>query len=113
MKKFEFTFNNQNFSLPVIQGSEGEKAIDISKLRKKTSLITLDPGYANTGSCKSAITYMNGEKGILKYRGIDVKDLALNSTFKETAWLLIHGKLPHLPRTGNLFKSAHRVFAGS
>lgn len=93
-EKFEFTFDNQNFSLPIIQGTEGEKAIDISSLRKQTGLITLDPGYANTGSCKSAITFMNGEKGILKYRGIDVKDLALNSTFKETAWLLIHGQLP-------------------
>ncbi len=93
-ESIEFSFNNQRFTLPVIEGTQGEKAIDISQLRKKTGLITLDPGYANTGSCQSAITFMDGEKGILRYRGIDVKHLAARSTFKETAYLLIHGRLP-------------------
>jgi citrate synthase len=80
--------------LPVIVGSEGEKGIDISKLRQTTGLITLDPGFANTGSCTSAITFMDGEKGILRYRGIPVEDLAEHSIFTETAYLLINGKLP-------------------
>ena len=89
------TYNGQQIELPVVFGSEGEKAIDISKLRSETGFITLDPGYANTGSCLSAITYMDGEKGILRYRGIPVEQLAEHSTFKETAYLLINGKLPN------------------
>ena len=89
------TYNSQQIELPVVFGSEGEKAIDISKLRSETGFITLDPGYANTGSCLSAITYMDGEKGILRYRGIPVEQLAEHSTFKETAYLLINGKLPN------------------
>jgi len=89
------TYNGQAIELPVVSGSEGEKAIDISRLRSKTGFITLDPGYANTGSCLSAITYMDGEKGILRYRGIPVEQLAEHSTFKETAYLLINGKLPN------------------
>jgi citrate synthase len=80
--------------LPVIIGSEGEKAIDISSLRAETGFITLDPGYANTGSCLSAITFMDGEKGILRYRGIPVEQLAEHSSFKETVYLLINGRLP-------------------
>lgn len=89
------TYNGQEIKLPVIIGTEGEKAIDISSLRRDTGFITLDPGYANTGSCLSAITYMDGEQGILRYRGIPVDQLAENSTFKETAYLLINGKLPN------------------
>jgi citrate synthase len=85
---------DKEYQLPVIEGSEGEKAIDISKLRAQSGLITLDTGYANTGSCTSAITFMDGERGILRYRGIPVEQLAEQSTFKETAYLLIHGKLP-------------------
>ena len=81
--------------LPLVVGSEGEKAIDISGLRAETGLITLDSGYANTGSCLSAITFMDGEKGILRYRGIPVEQLAEYSTFKETAYLLINGRLPN------------------
>ena len=71
-----------------------ERAIDISKLRQETGLITLDYGYANTGSCFSSITFMDGEKGILRYRGIPVDQLAEHATFIETAYLLITGKLP-------------------
>jgi citrate synthase len=66
----------------------------VPKGRTTTGLITLDPGYANTGSCTSAITFMNGEKGILKYRGIPVEELAEKATFKETVYLLINGRLP-------------------
>ena len=89
------TYNGTEILLPVVTGSEGEKAIDISSLRAETGFITLDPGYGNTGSCLSAITFMDGEKGILRYRGIPVEQLAENATFKETAYLLINGKLPN------------------
>jgi citrate synthase len=87
-------YGDQVFELPVVEGTENEKAIDISELRRRTGLITLDPGLANTGSCTSAITYVDGEKGILRYRGIPVEELAARATFKETAYLLINGRLP-------------------
>ncbi|MEA3417639.1 MAG: citrate synthase [Thermodesulfobacteriota bacterium] len=90
----EITYEGKTYKLPVVEGSEGEKAINISTLRQKTGLITLDPGFANTGSCISSITYLDGEKGILRYRGIPVEDLARHSTFTETAYLLINGVLP-------------------
>jgi citrate synthase len=80
--------------LPLIEGSAGERAVDISKLRDQTGLITLDSGYGNTGSCKSAITFIDGEKGILRYRGIPIEELAEQSSFVETAFLIIYGKLP-------------------
>jgi citrate synthase len=88
------TYKGQTYQLPVVEGTEGEKGIDISKLRQKSGLITLDSGYANTGSCTSAITFMDGEKGILRYRGIPVEQLAKYSTFRETAFLLVRGYLP-------------------
>ncbi len=90
----KLTYGDNAYELPVIVGSEGEKAVDISKLRSQTGLITLDTGYANTGSCTSNITFMDGEKGILRYRGIPVEQLAEHSSFKETSYLLINGKLP-------------------
>ncbi len=90
----KLVIDGETFELPIIEGTEGEKAIDISRLRQETGLITLDPGYANTGSCQSSITFMNGEKGILRYRGIPVDQLAEHSTFVETAYLLINGELP-------------------
>lgn len=80
--------------LPVITGTEGEKAIDIRSLRAATGYITYDPGFGNTGSCKSTITFMDGEKGILRHRGIPIEDLAEHSTFVETAYLIVNGKLP-------------------
>ena len=86
--------DGKTYEMPIITGSEGERAIDISILRQETGLITLDPGYVNTGSCQSSITFMNGEKGILRYRGIPVEQLAEYSTFVETAYLLINGELP-------------------
>jgi citrate synthase len=87
-------YGDRDFQLPIVVGTEGEKAIDISKLRQDTGLITLDTGYANTGSCTSNITFMDGEAGILRYRGIPVEQLAERSSFKETAYLLINGRLP-------------------
>jgi citrate synthase len=99
-------FEGKIYEFPVLVGSEGEKAIDISNLRQMTGLITLDPGYANTGSCISDITFMDGEKGILRYRGIPVEELAEHSSFIETAYLLIIGRLPsrdELNQTSILF----------
>jgi len=90
----KIVFQGKTYEFPIVVGSEGEKAIDISQLRQKTGLITLDPGYANTGSCASSITFMDGEKGILRYRGIPVEQLAEQSSFIETAYLLINGRLP-------------------
>ena len=86
--------DGKTFELPIVTGSEGERAVDISRLREKTDFITLDHGYANTGTCQSSITFMDGEKGILSYRGIPVEQLAEHSTFVETAYLLINGELP-------------------
>jgi len=88
------TYQNKTIELPVIVGSEGEVAVDITRLRAETGIITMDPGYANTGSCTSSITFMDGEEGILRYRGIPVEELAENATFKETAYLLINGEPP-------------------
>jgi citrate synthase len=86
--------DGKTYELPLVQGTEGERAIDISRLRAETGLITLDPGYGNTGSCESAITYIDGEKGILRYRGIPIEQFEKNPNFVEVAWLLIFGKLP-------------------
>ena len=91
----KLVYGDQEFKLPLVEGSEGEKAVDISQLRAATGLVTLDPGYVNTGSCSSAITFMDGEKGILRYRGIPVEELAAKATFKETVYLLINGRLPN------------------
>ena len=90
----KIVFKGKTYEFPIVVGTEGEKAIDISNLRQMTGLITLDPGYANTGSCISSITFMDGEKGILRYRGIPVEQLAEQSSFIETAYLLINGRLP-------------------
>jgi len=88
------TLNGSSYELPVITGTENEKAVDISKLRDQTSYITLDPGFKNTGATKSAITFLDGEKGILRYRGYPIEQLAEKSTFLEVAYLLIYGELP-------------------
>jgi citrate synthase len=88
------TLDGQKAELPLIHGTEAEAAIDIEKLRAQTGLITYDPGYGNTGSCKSAITFIDGEAGILRYRGYPIEQLAERSSFLEVAWLLIHGELP-------------------
>jgi citrate synthase len=88
------TYGDKTIELPIVEGSEGELAIDISNLRAQTGLITLDPALGNTGACKSAITFIDGDKGILRYRGIPIEQLAEKSWFVETAWLLIFGRLP-------------------
>jgi citrate synthase len=85
---------DRTIELPIVVGSEGERALDIRKLRAETGYVTLDPGYANTGSCKSAITFIDGDAGILRYRGIPIEELAAHSTFLEVAFLLIEGRLP-------------------
>jgi len=90
----KLTLDGKTYKLPVITGSEGEKGIDIRALRKETGCITYDPGYNNTGSCKSSVTYMDGIKGILRYRGIPIEELAEKSTFVETAYLVMNGELP-------------------
>jgi len=100
--KVQLIFEGETYELPIVTGSEGEKAIDISTLRQTTGLITLDPGYANTGSCTSSITFMNGEKGILRYRGIPVEQLAEHSSFLETVYLLINGRLPTKQELNNM-----------
>ena len=86
--------DGQSVELPVTVGTEGERAIDITKLRDKTGYITLDPGYRNTGSCESAITFINPEKGVLAYRGVPIETLAESAGFLETAYLLIYGERP-------------------
>lgn len=90
----QLKIGDKTFDLPVIEGTEGEKAIDISKLRDLSGYVTLDVGYKNTGATKSAITFLDGEKGILKYRGYPIEQLAENSSFIEVAYLLIYGELP-------------------
>jgi citrate synthase len=92
--KATLRYDEGELTLPIVEGSEGERAIDIRALRKETGLITLDPGYVNTGSCTSRITFVDGEKGILRYRGYDIEDLTENCTFREVAYLLVHEALP-------------------
>ncbi len=90
----QLDLGDRKIALPIFTGSEGERAIDIRKLRTDTGLITYDPGFVNTGACESSITFLDGEKGILRYRGYEIQDLAEHCEFIEVAYLLIHGKLP-------------------
>ena len=87
-------FDGQSYEAPVVVGSEQERAIDITKLRSSTGLISYDPGFGSTGACKSAITYLDGEAGVLRYRGYPIEQLAERSDFIETSYLLIYGELP-------------------
>jgi citrate synthase len=93
-EKAELRVGDRVIELPIVVGTEGERAIDIRKLRAEMGLITLDPGYVNTGSCRSSITFIDGDAGILRYRGIPIEELAEKSTFLEVAFLLIYGRLP-------------------
>jgi citrate synthase len=93
-KTATLTYEDKSYELPTVIGTEAEAAVDISQLRAKSGLITLDSGYANTGACMSNITFIDGEKGVLRYRGYPVDELAERSTFVETAYLLIFGELP-------------------
>lgn len=90
----KLTLGENSYDLPIIKGSENEVGVDITKLRAQSKAITVDPGFGNTGSCTSSITYIDGENGILRYRGIPIEELVEKSTFVEVAYLLIHGKLP-------------------
>jgi citrate synthase len=92
--KAELRLPDATIELPIVVGSENDRAIDISRLRRETGYITLDSGYGNTGSCVSGITYIDGEEGILRYRGYPIEELADRSTFVEVAHLLIWGELP-------------------
>jgi citrate synthase len=92
--KASLVLDGKETDLPVAVGSEGEVGLDISKLRAQTGAITLDPSFANTGACESAITFIDGERGILRYRGYDIADLAEHASFPEVCFLLIHGSLP-------------------
>ena len=85
---------DENFEFPIMEGTEAERAIDLRTLRSKTGYIAFDEGYGNTGSCESGITFINGEKGILRHRGYPIEQLAEQSSFLETAYLIIYGELP-------------------
>ena len=93
--KAQLIIGGKTYEFPLITGSENETAIDINDLLEKTGAITLDPGYKNTGATKSAITFLDGDKGILRYRGYGIEELAEKSTFIEVAYLLIFGELPN------------------
>lgn len=118
----ELTIEGKTYQLPVVEGTEHEKAIDINVLRDQTGYITIDSGYKNTGATKSAITFLDGELGILRYRGYSIEDLAEKATFLEVAYLLIYGELPtteeyaifdHSIRTHTLVnEDMRRIFEG-
>ncbi|MGJ8659609.1 citrate synthase [Cellulophaga fucicola] len=93
--KVTLEFNGNKYDFPVVEGTEKEQAIDIKTLRSATGLTTIDPGFKNTGSCESAITFLDGEKGILRYRGYSIEELAEKADFLEVAYLLIFGELPN------------------
>ena len=121
-KKAILSINNQELSLPIIEGVENEKAIDITQLRKNTGYVTFDPGYANTGACASSITFIDGEKGILRYRGYPIEDLAGKVKFTDVAYLLLKGELPtkeqksifskSLRKEANIHEDMKRFFDG-
>ncbi len=94
MKKAQLILDGKTIDLPIIKGTEDEKGIDVTQLRSETNHITFDPSYGNTGSCSSDITYISGEKGILRYRGYPIEQLADNSSFVEVIYLLLYGELP-------------------
>tara|TARA_B100000902_G_C27321287_1_gene924736 strand:+ start:2131 stop:3420 length:1290 start_codon:yes stop_codon:yes gene_type:complete len=100
-KQAELHYNGKIYKLPVVEGTENESAIDISNLRKEAQLITLDKGFKNTGSTESSVTFLNGEKGILRYRGYSIEELAEKSNFLEVAYLLIYGNLPSTSELDN------------
>jgi citrate synthase len=106
----QLTLEGNVYTLPIVKGTMGEKAIDISTLLKETGYITLDTGYKNTGSCTSTITYHDGKQWILRYRGYDIEALANNCSFVEVCYLLLHGELPHEEQLRS-FKSLMERFA--
>ena len=101
MKKAQLILDGKTIDLPIIKGTEDEKGIDVTQLRSETNHITFDPSYGNTGSCSSDITYISGEKGILRYRGYPIEQLADNSSFVEVIYLLLYGELPNKQELGS------------
>jgi citrate synthase len=122
MSSAKLIIDDQSLDLPIIIGSENEKAIDISKLRNTTGYITMDPGYGNTGSCISDITFIDGEKGILQYRGYPIEELAKGTSFTDVAHLLIYGNMDisegkdnfknKIKKHANIHESMKRFFDG-
>ncbi len=108
MSKAKLIFEGKEYEFPVVTGSEGEKGIVITDLRSKSGLITLDPGYGNTGSCQSAITFIDGEKGILRYRGYPIDQVAERARFTEVCYLLIYGKRPSVDELKQFRESMNR-----
>lgn len=104
----KLTFEGKEYEFPVVTGTENEKGIDIDKLRALTGLITLDSGYKNTGACKSSITFLDGEKGILRYRGYNIEELAEKADFLEVAYLLVFGELPNKAEYEKFIKTIHK-----
>ncbi|MBC7450322.1 MAG: citrate synthase [Cytophagales bacterium] len=121
-KEAEIILDGKSYKFPVIEGSEGEKAIDIAKLRDLTGYVTLDTGYKNTGATKSAITFLDGELGILRYRGYPIEQLASKASFLEVSYLLIYGELPttsqlesfkaQIQKHSNLHEDIKKLFDG-
>ncbi|WP_309380670.1 citrate synthase [Cerasicoccus frondis] len=101
---------NENYTLPILEGTEGERAIDTRKLRAQTGYVTYDEGYGNTGSCQSKITFIDGEKGILRYRGYPIEEIAENSNFVEAAYLTVYGELPKAEELRNY---SRRILRGA
>lgn len=109
------TIGDQKIELPVLEGTEGERAVDITKLRDQTGLVTYDPSLGNTSVCRSAITFIDGEKGILRYRGIPIDQFTTKPNFVEVAWMLIFGRLPkhqELARFSNLLTENELLHEG-
>ncbi len=102
MSDAKLTINGKDYEFPVVEGTEGEVGIDVARLRGETGAVSLDPGYGNTGSCQSAITYIDGENGVLRYRGYPIEDLAEKTTFEEIISLLVWGELPDEERLEEL-----------
>ena len=109
-KQATLNIGDKEYTLKILTGSEDEHALDISILRKESNFITYDDGYGNTGSCESDITFIDGDKGVLRYRGFDIAELAEKSNFLETCFLLFNGELPNSSELDN-FKT--KVFSHS
>ena len=103
----QLIFEGKTYELPVVEGTENELAVDISKLRGSSGLITLDYGFKNTGATKSAITFLDGEKGILRYRGYGIEELCEKSSFLEASYLIINGELPTKNEFANFQKNIY------
>src|SRR3954471_13852281 len=110
-KTASLKLDDKEYPLPIIEGTEGEKAVDTRQLRAASGYIFYDQGYGNTGSCESQVTFLDGDNGILRHRGYPIEQLAANSDYVETAYLVIYGELPNATQRKNfgdlLRKNAH------